>query len=67
MMEELNMLTTGQELKSFKSCLPPCLTMSVKLKQLKHVTNNPIAAGVKLNVNKKAMKKKITSRRSVNR
>ena len=56
MMEELNMLATGQELKSFESCLPPCLTISVKLKQLKHVTNNPKVAGVRINVNKKTIK-----------
>ena len=50
MMEELNRLATGQEFKSFESCLPPCLTMSVKLNQLMHITNNIEAAGVKINV-----------------
>ena len=54
-MQEFNRLAIGQEFKSFESCLPPCVTMSIKLKQLKHVTNNPNAAGVRIDMNKKTV------------
>ncbi len=56
MIEEFNRLSIGQAPKSFESCLPPCLTMKIKLKQLKHITNNPKAAGVRIDMNKKTVK-----------
>ena len=55
MTEEFNRLAVGQDFKVQKSCLPPCETMSIKLKQLKHITNNPDAAGVRIDVTKKTV------------
>ena len=33
------MLTTGRDPKELKSCLPPCLTMSIQMKRKMYLTN----------------------------
>ena len=51
--EEFNRLAVGQEFHLFNSCLPPCLTTSIKLKEMKHITNQPEEAGVRIDVSRK--------------
>ena len=52
---EVDWLEIGQRFK-FDSCLPPCLTMSIEMQQLKHITNLPNSAVVRINVDNKNIK-----------
>ena len=55
MFREVDRLEIGQRFK-FDSCLPPCLTMSIEMQQLKHITNLPNSAVVRINVDNKNVK-----------
>ena len=56
MSEEFNRLSVGQELRLFDSCLPPCVKMSIKLKQQKHISNQLEEAGLRIDLVDKDVK-----------